>query len=131
MVKIAHRSLSVQHDYNQYLKKLRGCPFCRLGGGKDKVGHTIMKETDLFWVVKNKFPYVRWDARPVEDHLMVVPKRHVDSTSEMTEAERNELMDLIAETEPLGFSFYGRSLYNDSRSIAHQHTHLLKVKPAQ
>lgn len=88
----------------------------------------IIKETSTMRVVKNRIPYDVFDAlRTTGRHYMIVPKRHVALISEFTEAEKLEMIHLVAEYEADGFSVYARSKTNIHRSQPHQHTHLIEV----
>ena len=37
----------------------------------------VVEQVGTMMVLRNLFPYARWDAMPVQEHLMVVPGRHV------------------------------------------------------
>lgn len=78
-------------------------------------------------VFPNKFPYEYWDNRGVVEHLLLVPKRHVESLSELSNEEKIEAMNIMAQYEAAGYSVYWRSKTNTARSVPHQHTHLIKV----
>jgi len=80
-----------------------------------------------FVVIKNRFQYAVWDGCKVLDHLMVVPKRHVGGLGELTAQEKTEYVDLLAEYEARGYSFYSRAVHSATRSIIHLHTHLIKL----
>jgi diadenosine tetraphosphate (Ap4A) HIT family hydrolase len=78
--------------------------------------------------VQNRFPYDIWEYHDVTDHLMVVPKRHVQSLTDLNKAERTEIMDLIADFEGQDYNVYARSKNSLHRTVtAHQHTHLIKL----
>lgn len=109
------------------LRKVRAttseCPFCAFKDGDGQV----VREYPLFYVAKNNFPYELWECLPVIDHLMITPKRHVDSLHHLTTDERQAYMDITAEYDEKGYSLYTRTSSNVSKSIVHLHTHLLKL----
>ncbi len=106
-----------------------GCPFCRFEVNDNQVVH----EGKEFWIVKNIFPYDLWENLEVLDHLMIVPKRHVDSLHHFTPTELEEYTMTLAKYDKQGYSTYGRTSKNVAKTIAHQHTHLLKLgdRPAK
>ena len=79
-----------------------------------------------FWVAQNNFPYSVWDGCDVADHVMIVPKRHIEGVHVFTAAERQEFIDIVATYEARGYSFYARPPKSTQKSVAHQHTHLIK-----
>lgn len=122
-----YRSRKTTKAYNpkesrhQYQAAELACPFCDLDDRR------IYKETASLRVMANKFPYEYWDNHGVIEHLLMVPKRHVESLGELSDAEKIEAMQLMAEYESAGYSVYWRSKTNGSRSVPHQHTHLIRV----
>jgi ATP adenylyltransferase len=78
-------------------------------------------------VMANKYPYEYWDGRNVVEHLLLAPKRHILTLSELNNDEKIEAINLMAEYEANGYSVYWRSQTNESRSVPHHHTHLLKL----
>lgn len=104
--------------------KSHGCNFCKFD--KDKKSE-VVKNYDYFWVVKNIFAYDIWDDQGVVDHLMLVPKRHIDSLDSFNNNERLEYSKILGIYDKLNYSAYARSLKNTVKSVAHQHTHLIKL----
>lgn len=105
------------------------CPFCHL-----EKERKIIEQTENVVVIPNKYPYDIWEYRDVVDHLMIVPKRHIQSLEDLTNAERLDIMTLMAKYEKQGYDVYARAADSTSRSIpGHQHTHLIKTghKPAK
>ena len=100
-----------------------GCTFCAF----TKNDHQVIKSYRSFWLVKNIFPYDNWDDNRVVDHLMIVPKRHLISLSELSTAEGNNLLKIIGEYEHQGYSLYARAPQNIAKSVLHQHSHLIKL----
>jgi ATP adenylyltransferase len=98
------------------------CPFCALDERK------IYEDTKTMRVMANKFPYEFWDGRKVAEHLLLAPKRHVLSLDDLTDDEKVDALHLMAEYESKGYNVYWRSQTNQTRSVPHQHTHLIKLK---
>ena len=64
----------------------------------------------------------------VTDHLMIIPKRHVDSMSDLSKEEKLDLINLMADYEAKGYNVYSREKESNMKSVVHQHTHLIKTK---
>jgi hypothetical protein len=113
-----------QKRYKQYSAiKTPGCDFCAFNGDTEH----LQQEYKHFWVVNNMFGYDVWDGVDVLEHLLVVPKRHVDSIGHFTPAESKEYMAVISQYEQTGYSLYSRAPQNITKSVVHQHTHLIKL----
>lgn len=116
------------HHYRKTIKKylerrnVSECPFC----DSVTLGRAV-KETDSSYIVPNLTFYDIWEGHDVIDHLLVVPKRHVKSMKELTEAERLDIIDLIADYEEQDYSVFARGVGTVTRSVEHQHTHLIKT----
>lgn len=120
------RDNETQRRYKKYVADKPAdaqCEFCGLQSGDGQV----LRDEDTFWVTKNIFPYTAWDSFYVDEHLMLIPKRHLDSLSGLTADELTKFSSSVAEYEDKGYSVYGRAATNGAKSIAHQHTHLIKV----
>jgi len=122
---MSNRTRKNHRVYANHTKKARGgpCEFCNFSVEQDQV----LETSKNFWVVKNIFPYDIWDTAGVKNHLMIVPKRHVDSIAHFTPAERQDYMSNLAKYESKGFSIYARAATNKIKSVAHQHTHLIET----
>ena len=99
------------------------CDFCDLA---EHGGEQVVAETEHCLVIVNLFGYDVWDGYNVEQHFMVVPKRHVASISVLTSEERADYIDTMAQYEADGYSLYARAPGNSAKSVLHQHTHLIK-----
>lgn len=124
----APRGFRGQRRYNAYLRAHPGpgpCVFCALDAD------TTVAEGEHFWVAPNAFPYRFWDGQHVDEHLLLVPKRHAILRAEFTTAERAEYAELIAHYEEAGYSLWSRSPSNTAKSIPHQHTHLMRLTGRQ
>ena len=120
---MATRKKSNEKKYIEYRKnKKAGCDFCGFGSEPAKV----LNEYDNFWIVENIFGYDLWDSMTVVEHLMIVPKKHTESIGNLGAEVLAEYGQIIADYDKLGYSFYARAAGNKSKSIPHQHTHLLK-----
>jgi diadenosine tetraphosphate (Ap4A) HIT family hydrolase len=119
----------------KYLKNKRSdnrsgeCPFCNI----DQMNARAVRTTETMYVIPNRTKYDLFEGIPVLDHLMIVPKERRVFTKEFTPEERREMFNLIAEYETKGYHFFGRGINAVSRSVKHQHTHLIKVseRPVQ
>jgi diadenosine tetraphosphate (Ap4A) HIT family hydrolase len=118
------RSRKNEKQYSHYTRhKADGCDFCAFTVESQQV----IKEYPQFWVITNMFAYEIWDGLNVLEHLMVVPKRHVDSISHFNDAESKEYLSILGEYESAGYSIYARAAQNIAKSVQHQHTHLIKM----
>jgi diadenosine tetraphosphate (Ap4A) HIT family hydrolase len=68
-----------------------------------------------------------FEGRRVVDHLMVIPKRHVETVAEFSDQEKIDQMTVIGEYEAKGYNVYARGVGSVTRSVRHQHTHLIKL----
>lgn len=99
------------------------CTFC----DKDNLVDEIISELKNFIIITNRFPYTLWDSSTVVEQLMVVPKRHIHSIQDFSRDEIIEHHKLTSEYEIAGYDVYARSNSSNMKSIAHQHTHLIKT----
>jgi diadenosine tetraphosphate (Ap4A) HIT family hydrolase len=121
---IVARSRKEQKRYQKYAAtRTNACDFCDFTENAEQV----LAQHVHFWVVKNMFGYDIWDGMDVGEHLMVVPKRHIDSIGHFTPEESKEYLKIISDYEVEGYSFYGRAAQNVSKSVQHQHTHLIRL----
>lgn len=90
----ATRSPKKQKEYIKHLKDSQGdkCSFCAFSSTDPQV----ISSYKNFWVVKNIFEYTIWDSCGVEQHYMIIPKRHVVSIGDYSTKESNEFMKLLA-----------------------------------
>lgn len=104
-----------QKRYMEFLKnKYQGnCIFC----AKD----LLVKEFDLWILLKNRFPY----DRVYKNHYLLAPKRHVEELYQLTPEEHTEL-DKIFDEIPHNQVILNR---RSDRSIPrHFHFHLVTIK---
>jgi diadenosine tetraphosphate (Ap4A) HIT family hydrolase len=120
--------MTAMHHYRKTIKKyrerqnLQDCPFCAAATQAKAV-----KETLHSYIVPNLTQYDLWELHEVTDHLLVIPKRHVKSLQELSDEERLDIMNLAAEYDSQGYSMYARGVDFATRSVEHQHTHLIKA----
>jgi len=119
---------STRHIYdkliNQDKERATGCAFPLCGGDSSQ---PITQENGTMYLVKNRTTYDIFEGRRVLDHLMVIPKRHVESLADFTEQEKIDHMDIVGQYEQLGYNVYARASGSVTRSVKHQHTHLIKL----
>lgn len=108
--------------YESYPKPDK-CTFCNL----DEINDKIIEESEHARVIRNRVFYDVWELRDVTDHLMVVPRRHVRCLDDLSDAEKLDIMHITATYDARDYNIYARSSRSVSRSIAHQHTHLIKT----
>lgn len=108
--------------YNQHNRSDTGCTFCT-----PTTPHNLILETKHSYVIKNRVSYDTWELHDVTDHLLVIPKRHVDTLDEMTDAELLDSMRICAKYEAKDYNLYARAIHSPRRSARHQHTHLIKI----
>ena len=111
--------------YKQYIgyPKPAECQFC-----DESQLSKITERSKYALVAENRTFYDVWEMRKVTDHLMVIPKRHVHTLSELNDKESLSIMKLIAKYEEQGYNVYARGAHNTQRSVHHQHTHLIKTE---
>jgi diadenosine tetraphosphate (Ap4A) HIT family hydrolase len=117
-------------NHNLYKKHAKNspneaCNFCKFSPNDGQV----VSESEHFWIATNLFAYNVWDDRNVDEHLMLLPKRHVTSLSELTSAERADYIEQLVACEAHDYSTYTRAPGNASKSIPHLHTHLVRLSP--
>jgi diadenosine tetraphosphate (Ap4A) HIT family hydrolase len=117
------RSRKLHQAYLKHRKThpSKECVFCN----PDPV--QVVEDSSRVYVIRNIFPYDLWDFKQVHDHLMIVPKHHVDAIGNLTKAEQADFMEMLSKYEAKGYNYYGRASNNPIKSITHQHTHLIKT----
>jgi diadenosine tetraphosphate (Ap4A) HIT family hydrolase len=100
------------------------CTFC-----VSETRQKIIDENQTMFVIPNRVSYDLFEGLEIDEHMMIIPKRHIENMTDLTKDERRDFADMICKYEGKGYSFYGRGVGSIHRSVAHQHTHLLKMKP--
>lgn len=119
------RSRKQAKIYDKHLNKIQGdeCSFCLI----HKNSEQFILETKSFKLIKNIFPYSLWDGLRVEDHLLLVPKKHTDTLSDLSPNESKEYIELVSEYELKGYNIYARAPSSIRKTVIHQHTHFIKT----
>ncbi len=99
------------------------CNFCKITPGHDE----FIEEGQYFKIITNRFHYSYWDEQAVQHQVMLVPKDHIDSISKLPVAAAKEFLDYIGKYEERGYSVYARPPQSVTKTITHQHTHLIKT----
>lgn len=100
-----------------------GCAFC----DRTNTAQSLIERRGSMLVIRNKFPYLTYDTLPVIEHLMVVPERHLLRLAQFEAAEVADYFEVCAAYEDAGYSLYTRAHSNTARSVAHLHTHLIRM----
>ncbi|HWT40166.1 MAG TPA: hypothetical protein VN081_02745 [Dongiaceae bacterium] len=121
----APRSTKEERSYQKQRKQEVSdtCPFCTINAGHPQYVH----ETAHLKVIRNRTPYSLWDSQGVVEHLMIVPKQHTSKLGDLGEKAALEYIKLVDRYESAGYNLYARSVDSTNRSVAHQHTHLIKL----
>ena len=100
---------------------MQDCPFC-----KRLISGEVLAATDLSAAVLDGFP-----VSP--GHCLIVPRRHVSSLFEMSDAEQRDLFSLLPEVRRLLGDHYDPAGYNigmnigeaAGQTIGHAHLHVI------
>lgn len=111
--------------YSEFLQRQKGCHLCNVDEGE------IIAETDYFVIVPAIAPYT-------ENHLLVISKRHIVSTLEMTKEEAHDLRKALDNCSRMCYHmgyeelsmFVRDGIANTERSgtgksVSHMHYHVL------
>ena len=104
-------------------KQLSVCTFCNELDKKTN----IIEESKTMFIIPNRVSYDVFEGRKVTGHLLIIPKRHTEGFTDFTDEEALELVRMSAKYEADGYNVYARGMGNISRSVLHQHTHLIKT----
>jgi diadenosine tetraphosphate (Ap4A) HIT family hydrolase len=96
------------------------CPFCSLPAER------IVHDRPFAFVIRDGFP-----VSP--GHTLIIPKRHVESFFEVTDAERTDLMSLLVaarddldrEYHPAGYNIGINDGAAAGQTVPHLHIHLI------
>lgn len=103
----------------------RDCLFCQISSGQTSTDFVF--ENDLLVVFKDIHP-----AAPV--HLLIVPKRHIRSINDLTEADRPILAEMIMTAKKMalqqrvdksGYRLFFNVERGGGQVIFHLHLHLI------
>lgn len=116
------KTLKTYATHNAKDKASTGCTFC------NEIGQSrIVHENDTMFIIPNRVSYDMFEGRRVLEHFMVIPKRHAETLAEFTDQEKIDQMTIAGEYEAKGFNVYARGVGSVSRTVKHQHTHLIKL----
>ena len=76
------------------VKEKKRCIFCRIFEERSDEKNYVVFRTKYSYTVLNIYPYNA-------GHALIVPNRHVNDLSKLKKDERNDLMDLLDETQAL------------------------------
>ncbi len=126
---MATRNRTEEKKYKAYLKTLPPniCVFCDIKNS-DK---SHIQSTKYCRVIENIFPYSLWEYVKVSEHLMITPLRHVSSLGDLNDKELLDYMKLLGAYEKRGYNLYARAPSSPTKSIPHQHFHLIKTTGKQ
>jgi diadenosine tetraphosphate (Ap4A) HIT family hydrolase len=104
--------------YSTLLKKMRKCPFCAPGQRS---------------FAKNERAYLTYSLAPyAEYHLLVIPKRHAESFSDLNAAEARDVQAMIIAGVGVfhakgieDYTILVRNGKQSGKSVAHLHYHLV------
>ena len=123
----ATRSKRGVKAYKKHQKEVEppenGCVFCNM----DSSATQYIGQTKHFKIIQNIFPYSLWDSQTVLDHMLVVPIKHTDTLADITPEEAQDFVKLISKYESDGYSVWARPPGSITKSLMHQHTHLIKL----
>lgn len=108
---------------NKASAKQGDCTFCTNARSEPTI-----TENESMYVVANRVSYDLFEGYHVADHLMIIPKQHRLSIAEFTPQEAQDYISIAGEFEAKGYSVFARGTDSPTRSVAHQHTHLIKLK---
>lgn len=115
-------------QYDRHLKYVEppseGCVFCKLGPQDEQ----FVDQSAYFKVIRNIFPYTLWDAQRVTDHLLLVPVQHTDSLAHIQPEAAQDFLKTVSQYESQGYAVYARAPGSVTKSLSHQHTHLIKME---
>ena len=100
------------------------CPFCEIA--KHDKSHRIIVQDEFAFVIRDGFPVS-------EGHTLIIPKRHVASFFEISNGERQALLDLLDQTKKELDKEFSPAAYNigindgiaGGQTVPHLHIHLI------
>lgn len=121
----SRKQVKIYTNHRKHVKK-QGieCEFCEITSKSNQ----FIKDREYFKLIRNIFPYTVWDDQVVSDHLLLVPKMHTDTLSEVPEKAAKEFISILSAYESEGYNILARAPDSGMKSVPHQHTHLIKLK---
>jgi len=114
------KNARITGEYEKVLSVLNKCPFCDL---KDKY---FVKELSNTVLTTSLFPYI-------DGHLLIIPKRHIETLSEVTLREWKEIKELFSCARKVleeklkikDVNLLYREGENSGKSVGHLHFHVV------
>lgn len=104
--------------YSDYLKNLKACPFCN-------TNNIILKENEKAFLTYSIAPYH-------QDHLMVIPKRHIEHILDLTTDESKDIdslqrsaLEILNELGHTNVSVLVKEGDKTEKTVAHTHYHII------
>jgi hypothetical protein len=119
------KTIKTYSKLNANDKQLAGCSYCN--DYKNKT-FKMVREGRTMLIVHNRVSYDMFEGQRVTENLMVIPKRHVETLADFTDEEKLEHMAILGQYEKQCYDVYARGVGNVTRSMLHQHTHLIKME---
>lgn len=117
------RKKYVRHNQGDKTSKW-DCPFPSCNEGADQ---PTLFENKTMYIIANRVSYDTFEMQGVEHHLLLIPKRHLETFADFSEQERLDMMRIASDYEQRGYCIFARGVGNINRSVKHQHTHLIKL----
>src|ERR1035437_58893 len=103
--------------YEDCVKNIKGCPFC------EKSDRVIIESSESFMT------YALWPYH--KHHLLIIPKRHIESLSKLTEIEKKDIDSMQEKAleilKKLGYSSITHLVREgkENKAINHVHFHTI------
>jgi hypothetical protein len=122
------KTLRTYAKLNANDKQLKGCSYCN--DHKNKT-YKLVREGKTMVITHNRVMYDMFEGQRVTENLMIIPIRHVESLDDFNDEEKLEYMTILGEYEKQNYDVYARGKGSVTRSMLHQHTHLIKMENRQ
>lgn len=106
------------------MTKPLACPFCQIADSEDH--ERILNQNEHGFVIRDGFPVT-------DGHTLVIPKRHIQSFFDLTDAERTSLLTLLdsakaeldVECSPAAYNVGINDGPAAGQTVPHVHIHLI------
>ena len=106
--------------YSEVMASLKKCPFCDL-----KSKYFVLEKSKVVLTV-NLFPYI-------DGHMLIIPKRHIETFGDITALEWKQINELVSVAEKVlkerfnipGYNFLYRQGNISGSSLGHVHFHII------
>lgn len=96
------------YSYNKWMKY------------KDFVDAEVVETYNHWLVIKNKYPYPR-----TKNHLLLIPKRLIYSIAELSEVEKQEMLEIIHFYQMNWYLVLWRGYVHPEASVSKLHIHFI------